>query len=110
MYITDKLFSFEESTIGTPDTDQFSAFFYQFLYCSLTYDFTSLNLDENRLIADWESGIIDTQIENFTKSLKAGTSAQPYLLTCSSDMIALYDLGSYLSVHYIEKNKSLLSI
>lgn len=76
---------------------------------SRIYDFTSLNLDENRLIADWESGIIDTQIENFTKSLKAGTSAQPYLLTCSSDMIALYDLGSYLSVHYIEKNKSLLS-
>lgn len=76
---------------------------------SRIYDFTTLNLDENRLIADWESGIINSQIENFTQSLKAETTAKPYRLTCPSDMMALYDLGSYLSVHYIKKNETLLS-
>lgn len=76
---------------------------------SRIYDFTSLNLDENRLIADWESGILDTQIENFAQALKTETSAQPYRLTCPSDMMALYDLGSYLSIHYIKKNESALS-
>ncbi len=73
---------------------------------SRIYDFKSLQLDNNRLIADWESGILDRQIGNFSKSIKAGTTAQPYSLSCSADMISLYNLASTLTAFNIKQNES----
>ena len=72
------------------------------------YDFKSLQLDNNRLIADWESGILDRQIDNFATSIGASTNAVPYSLSCTNDMIALYNLASNITVGLIKKNESVL--
>lgn len=72
------------------------------------YDFTSLQLDNNRLIADWESGILDRQIDNFATSIQANTDAIPYGLNCTSDMIALYNLASNITVGLINKNETVI--
>lgn len=76
---------------------------------SRIYDFKSLRLDENRLIADWESGILDRQIDAFSKSIKEKTAARPYSLSCLSDMISLYNLATTLAAFTIKKNESNLS-
>lgn len=73
---------------------------------SRIYDFKSLRLNDSRLIADWESGILDRQIDAFSKSIKDKTSARPYSLSCSSDMISLYNLATTLTAFAIKKNEA----
>lgn len=72
------------------------------------YDFPKLNLAEGANIADWESGIINSQIVNFTSAIKAQTSAKPYSIT-SDDMINLYNLSSYLVLKSIQNNQTKLN-
>lgn len=71
------------------------------------YDYHALRLDEAEYISDWESGIIDEQVDNFSLSVRSNTSADIYTVT-TADMMALYNISSYLTVKYIQKNEDRL--
>lgn len=71
------------------------------------YDISNLKLAEGANIADWESGITNSQITNFSSSIKAQTNAKPYSIT-SNDMINLYNISTYLSLKLIQNNQSQL--
>jgi len=55
-------------------------------------------------VADWESGIIPEQINNFTKSIKRNTSVKDIRFITSKDDGQLYNLATYVSLAFIYKN------
>lgn len=60
-------------------------------------------------IADWESGIIQEQITQFSKKAReeAGIVNTRYITT--KDMIHLWDLATYASVSFIQKNNKVFT-
>lgn len=56
-------------------------------------------------IADWEAGIIDDQINNFSASINNGTTAKTTTIT-AIDGVHLWNLGTFSSLALIKKNKS----
>jgi hypothetical protein len=56
-------------------------------------------------VADWESGIIQEQVKNFSKSIKRNTFVKDIRFITSKDDGQLYNLATYLSLAFIYKNK-----
>ena len=69
-------------------------------------DYDPQNLDEGSHLADWESGVVNSQIDNFTASVLASTSAQPYSLMATHNMMVMYNLATDMAMNYIHKNKA----
>lgn len=75
---------------------------------SRIYDLSAYDLYEGANIADWESGITDSQIANFSNTINNHTLAKSYSIT-SHDLIYLYNLSSWFSLKSIQKNESQLN-
>ncbi|TKG94224.1 hypothetical protein EYV94_13140 [Puteibacter caeruleilacunae] len=69
-------------------------------------DFDQVKKAAMTSVADWESGIIPEQSANFSRSLKEHTSVENINLLTSNSDIALWDLGAYLMLAYMDKNKN----
>jgi len=68
-------------------------------------DLEEYDYEEMNKIADWESGIITAQIENFSSSIHNQTQVEEILYVRSKSDVALWDLGSYLMLSYLKKNE-----
>lgn len=66
-------------------------------------DYEEQNLDTVCMIADWESGILERQIEAFGERL-ARLHIDCYALTAAENMIDLYDLATDVALEHIKKN------
>mgnify|MGYP003196116601 CR=1 FL=1 len=71
------------------------------------YDYNQLKLGEGQYISDWESGIVDDQITNISGSAQAMANVKAYTIE-TDDMMALYNISSFLTLQYIKKNQSKL--
>lgn len=60
-------------------------------------------------IADWESGINAEQTTNFSRTIKARTNINKISLITAAEDISLWNLGTYLLLSFIDKNKALLT-
>lgn len=69
-------------------------------------DFNSLKLDEARLIADWESGITNSQVDQFSASLKSIPGVNVYSIA-PNDMMVLYNSSTYFTLELFEVNKQI---
>lgn len=56
-------------------------------------------------ITDWESGIAQLQIDNFSANIRRYTSIKNIRAVTSENLVELYDLGTYLTLMYYQKNK-----
>jgi hypothetical protein len=54
-------------------------------------------------IADWESGVIAAQVNNFARTIKDSMGISGYSLN-SPNLLDLYDLGTYATLAYFQKN------
>lgn len=53
-------------------------------------------------LADWESGVVNRQIDNISKGICEHTPAQVYSLIATHDMMDMYNLGAkYGYVFYV---------
>ena len=68
-------------------------------------DFDEVQLAGMTTVADWESGIIPAQSDNFSRSIRKHTSVTDIRLVTSNSDIALWDLGTYLMLAYLDKNR-----
>ena len=64
-------------------------------------------MGEGQYISDWESGIVDDQITNISGSAQAMANVKAYTIE-TDDMMALYNISSFLTLQYIKKNQSKL--
>lgn len=68
-------------------------------------DYEKQDLDTVSMIADWESGILDRQIQTFGEHLNR-LHIDSYALTAPKDMINLYDLATDVALEHIRKNRT----
>lgn len=73
------------------------------------YDYNQLKLGDGHYISDWESGIIDDQITHISGSAQALGNVNAYTIE-TDDMMALYNISSFLTLQYIKKNQSKLQM
>lgn len=60
-----------------------------------------------RQISDWESGLVDEQVNNFAVNARAGTSVSSVKLitaTAAGGTLELYNLATYLTLAFMKKN------
>lgn len=67
-------------------------------------DYSTLKLDNGRMLADWECGVVDSQINNIAFSVNEKTQANVYSLVAPNNMISMYDLSANVVILHIEKN------
>lgn len=70
-------------------------------------DFASLSLEKAKFISDWESGISNIQINNFSSSLKNSLGLDVYSIA-PNDMMVLYNSSTYFTLELMKKNKAVL--
>ncbi|HRO46015.1 hypothetical protein [Agriterribacter sp.] len=71
------------------------------------HDYDNLLESNYRQISDWESGVADEQINNFSavaKSQTGVTSVQVLTATVSGGTLELYNLATYLTLSFMQKN------
>lgn len=68
------------------------------------YDYGSARLGTAQYISDWESGIVNDQIENISESVHGIPGVKVYTVA-SDDMMDLYNLSSHLVLQYISGNQ-----
>lgn len=61
-----------------------------------------------RQISDWESGLVDEQINNFVSTLRSGTSVSKIRRISAPDSLTMYDLATYLTLSFMQKNQAIL--
>ncbi len=71
-------------------------------------DYNSQELDTVRMIADWESGILNKQINKISAQANEIPGVQSYVLRTPGSMAKMYDLSTYMSLEFIHKNDSLI--
>ena len=68
-------------------------------------DYDELQLGKDHNICDWESGIIQEQIDNMAKSIKENSTSKVYLMNSPSDInLSMYNLASALHLMWMVKN------
>ncbi|QTD37641.1 hypothetical protein JL193_16490 [Polaribacter batillariae] len=72
-------------------------------------DYEATRLSSVTKVADWEAGIIPAQINNFSASVKAKTSATVTAVT-ANDGVHLWNLGTYTSLALIKKNQTIFEV
>ncbi len=68
-------------------------------------DFASLKLEKAKFISDWESGITNIQLNNFSASIKKTSGADVYSVS-PNDMMVLYNSSTYFTLELMKKNSS----
>ncbi len=68
-------------------------------------DYNIVSLEKGKDLADWESGVVDRQIDNISKGIRESTSARVYSLTAVHDMMDMYNFGASMSMYFIHKNQ-----
>lgn len=71
-------------------------------------DYDEKCLDDGRMIADWESGIINKQIKQLGKSIQKHTGADVYSIVSPVDMGCMYNVAMDLALAYAQKNRALM--
>lgn len=73
-------------------------------------DYTEAPLESNyRQISDWESGVIQSQISQFSRSIKNGTAVKAIDYVTGLTYIHLYDFATYASLEFLKKNETYLA-
>lgn len=69
------------------------------------YDYDDLTLGKEHHIADWESGLVQAQIDGLANSIKSGTQASVTLLTSTTDQnLSLYNVASFAMLECMSVN------
>lgn len=68
-------------------------------------DYDEKLLDKGRMIADWESGVIDKQVDRIGNSIRKQTDAAVYSLLSPKDMGCFYNFALDLSLAFMQKNQ-----
>lgn len=68
-------------------------------------DYNILSLDEGKDLADWESGVVNRQIDNISKGIREHTPARVYSLIATHDMMDMYNLGANIAMYFMYKNR-----
>jgi len=67
-------------------------------------DYNPSNLEKGEMLSDWESGIVQSQLNAFIKNIQEKTDARAYSLISPTDMGDMYDLATDISLEYLKKN------
>ncbi len=67
-------------------------------------DYNPANLEEGDMLSDWESGIVQLQLNAFVQDIQEKTDAKAYSLISPADMGDMYDLATNISLAYLKKN------
>ena len=73
-------------------------------------DYNILSLEEGKDLADWESGVVNRQIDNISKGIREYTPAQVYSLIATHDMMDMYNLGANIAMYFMYKNRELTKV
>lgn len=68
-------------------------------------DYNTLSLEKGKDLADWESGVVNRQIDNISKGICEHTPAQVYSLIATHDMMDMYNLGANMGMYFMYKNR-----
>lgn len=68
-------------------------------------DYDTLSLEKGKDLADWESGVVNRQIDNISKGIYEHTPAQVYSLIATHDMMDMYNLGANMGMYFMYKNR-----
>ena len=68
-------------------------------------DYDTLSLEKGKDLADWESGVVNRQIDNISKGICEHTPAQVYSLIATHDMMDMYNLGANMGMYFMYKNR-----
>lgn len=68
-------------------------------------DYNTLSLEKGKDLADWESGVVNRQIDNISKGICEHTPAQVYSLIATHDMMDMYNLGANMGMYFMHKNQ-----
>ena len=68
-------------------------------------DYNILSLEEGKDLADWESGVVNRQIDSISKGIREHTPAQVYSLIATHDMMDMYNLGANIAMYFMYKNR-----
>ena len=63
-------------------------------------DYDTLSLEKGKDLADWESGVVNRQIDNISKGICEHTPAQVYSLIATHDMMDMYNLGANMGMYF----------
>ena len=69
-------------------------------------DYNMLSLEKGKDLADWESGVVNRQIDNISKGIREHTPAQVYSLIATHDMMDMYNLGANMGMYFMYKNRN----
>ena len=67
-------------------------------------DYDPDKLEEGKMLADWESGVVQAHLDTIVDDRKTKTSAKPFSIISPYDMSDMYDLAADISLEYINKN------
>ena len=73
-------------------------------------DYNMLSLEKGKDLADWESGVVNRQIDNISKGIREHTPAQVYSLIATHDMMDMYNLGANIAMYFMYKNRDLTKV
>lgn len=72
------------------------------------HDYDTMLETNYRQISDWESGLVDEQINNFVTAIRSNTSVSKMRRISASDSLTMYNLATYLTLSFMQKNQSIL--
>lgn len=72
------------------------------------HDYDTMLETNYRQVSDWESGLVDEQINNFVATIKSGTSVSKIRRVSAPDSLTMYNLATYLTLSFMQKNQTIL--
>jgi hypothetical protein len=72
------------------------------------HDYDNMLETNYRQVSDWESGLVDEQINNFTATIKSGTAVSKIRRVSAPDSLTMYNLATYLTLSFMQKNQTIL--
>lgn len=73
-------------------------------------DYDESILEKGKMIADWESGVVQRQIDGVTASLASCENVDVWSLLAPKDMGAFYNFAMDVSMEFMQRNKALLQV
>lgn len=68
-------------------------------------DLDTAKLEPFGYIADWEAGVIESQIDSIAGQIRNETQIDSIHFLTTKDAIHLWDMGSYMMLHLLDKNQ-----
>lgn len=80
------------------------------LYNKITdlHDYDTILEANYRQISDWESGLVDEQINNFVSTIRSSTGVSKIRRISAPDSLTMYNLATYLTLSFMQKNQAIL--